>query len=227
MFDPVPTFALQVLELFDGPLRDVRFPEATGDLLVAAAEDVRSAQAAVDAAGEALSAARARLDEKQRALQHRSERALAYARIYAEDVAELRARLETITPPTTRGSGRRGPGRPPRETTNDLFAETRLAGANAAATPDAGATSDAASADPVPTQAPAPVDRSPEPDAGAAETETHVPTVVTVMEEPKRRRGRRTSATDDRGEPTRVIDTTGDATDPIATADMVDERAAE
>jgi hypothetical protein len=82
--DPIPEGSQRVLTLFHGPLADVRFPDADRNLLDADAEAVRSAAQAVLDADAALSAAKDTLDGAQRQLRERTQRALAYARIFAE-----------------------------------------------------------------------------------------------------------------------------------------------
>jgi hypothetical protein len=105
----LPLLTLQLLELFHGPLRDVRFPDADGERLGAAVAAVAVAKEALTRAEAEVEAARDALAEKQRVVAHETERALAYARVYAADRPDLRAALEAVT---TRSPTRRGPGRP-------------------------------------------------------------------------------------------------------------------
>ncbi|AKV02875.1 hypothetical protein AKJ09_09538 [Labilithrix luteola] len=111
MTEPTPAFAFQLLEIFEGPLRDIRFPDASGEILASSIAEVQATHAALLTAEAALEAAKARLIEVQQVLTARSERALAYARIYAADQPELEAMLEPIQ---IRGAAKRGPGRPAR-----------------------------------------------------------------------------------------------------------------
>lgn len=92
------SFAHNVLDLFEGPLREVRFPDVDRVTLAAAAEEARLAEAAVNAAEEALAQARTARDDKQRAFALHAERAFAYARVFGEDQPELRAALEELGP---------------------------------------------------------------------------------------------------------------------------------
>ena len=82
--DPISEAAQRVLALLHGPLADVRFPDADRNLLDADAAAVRAADQAVHDAEAALSSAKDALDDAQRQLRERTQRALAYARIFAE-----------------------------------------------------------------------------------------------------------------------------------------------
>jgi len=104
------TLTSQLLDLFQGPLRDVRFPDADGERLGAAVDAAVAAGEAVVRAEAALETARAALLEKERVVAHETDRALAYARVYAADRPDLRAAIEAATArPTT---AKRGRGRP-------------------------------------------------------------------------------------------------------------------
>ena len=83
----------KLLQLFDGPLREVRFPGADGAALAAATEDVHAARIAVAQAEAALAAARLSFQEKDAHLAELAQRTLAYARVYAQGNAELYAEL--------------------------------------------------------------------------------------------------------------------------------------
>jgi ElaB/YqjD/DUF883 family membrane-anchored ribosome-binding protein len=91
--DPISTTATRVLDLFHGPLAEVRFPDVDRELLDADAAAVRDAARAVRDAEQALSAAKDALEAAQRALRERAQRALAYARIFAEARPELAAAI--------------------------------------------------------------------------------------------------------------------------------------
>jgi hypothetical protein len=111
--DPVPAALLDLLALFEGPLNSVHFPDVDRAVLAELADAVRASAEDVERAGAALLAAKAALDDRREALVRMSQRALAYARVYAEDDAELRARLDTITMPKTRGPAKPPPARAP------------------------------------------------------------------------------------------------------------------
>lgn len=100
------SFAQHVLDLFEGPLREVRFPDVDRASLAAAADDARVAEDAVAAAEEALARARTSRDDKQRAFVQHAERAFAYARVFGDDQPELRAALDELAP---RAPARRAP----------------------------------------------------------------------------------------------------------------------
>ena len=125
-----------LLDLFQGPLRDVRFPDADGDRLAAAVEAAGAANDALARAEVAVEAARLVLTEKQRVVAQETERTLAYARIYAADRPDLRAALDAVPTPIVRAPTRRGPGRP-RKTASAATGAEKSATANAPAHRDA------------------------------------------------------------------------------------------
>jgi hypothetical protein len=94
---PLPLQA--VLHLFSGPLADVRFGDVDARSLAALAADVQSTADAVAVAHATLEQARAALDERQHALVVHAQRALAYARVYAEGDDALVHQLESIPLP--------------------------------------------------------------------------------------------------------------------------------
>lgn len=103
----------QLLDLYRGPLRDVRFPDADEGRLKASIESMQSAQEALTHAELAVDAARSALRDQQHMLTQLTERALAYARIYAAGRPELQAALGTVVPSAIgEKPARRGPGRP-------------------------------------------------------------------------------------------------------------------
>jgi len=124
MNPPTQTLAQGLLELFGAELRDVTFPGADGPSLQAAAQSLADAEAAVAHAQAALDAARASREGADRALGALAQRALSYARVYAEDAPSLAAKLDALAPPrTTRkprgdalpeGTAPRRRGRPPK-----------------------------------------------------------------------------------------------------------------
>lgn len=89
--------ALQaLLELFNQELARVKFPDVDGEVLGEAAARVREKAEEVARAQAALEAARQGLYEAQELLLQKGQRALAYARVYAEDDAELSAKLDAV-----------------------------------------------------------------------------------------------------------------------------------
>jgi len=131
--NPIPSPIQDVLDLFQDQLAPVTFGGLETGVLALAAENVRAAAAAVAAAEAAAEAAHAALAERQEELALKAQRALAYARIYAEDDPALLDKVEAIALPR---AGRRlareeetGPsgsppaprrrGRPPRSEKGD------------------------------------------------------------------------------------------------------------
>lgn len=112
MPEPISPAVQSLLELFDDELKELKFPDVDAAALEAAADKAREAALAVERAELALDAARQALAERQEQLLAKSQRALAYARVFAEDAPELLARLEAIALPRLRKPA--GPvGEPP------------------------------------------------------------------------------------------------------------------
>jgi hypothetical protein len=117
----------EVLAIFDDALDDVRFPDVDGAALHAASDVVVAAHAELRRLEAAVDEARRRLDEAQDALLNKAQRAVAYARVYADGDAVLTSRLETIALPRSRGPRLAAP-EPPRKrrrsasATESLFA---------------------------------------------------------------------------------------------------------
>jgi len=88
-----------VLELFQGPLADVRFADVDAAGLATLAAEVQSAAAAVSHQEAQLSELRQSLTERQDALLVLAQRALAYARVYAEHDDALSEQLARISLP--------------------------------------------------------------------------------------------------------------------------------
>jgi hypothetical protein len=102
----IPSTAQGLLELFQAELRGVTFPGADGPALQGAAQALADAEAAVEHAQTALDIARAARAGADDALRTLTQRALSYAKVYAEDLPELAAKLEALAPPR--------PGRKPK-----------------------------------------------------------------------------------------------------------------
>lgn len=101
--DPVSAPLRDVLAVFDDALDDVRFPDVDGAALHAATEVVHAAHAELRRLEAAADEARRRLDEAQESLLHKAQRAVAYARVYADGDPALTARLDGIALPRSRG----------------------------------------------------------------------------------------------------------------------------
>jgi hypothetical protein len=97
--DVVATPIRTAIELFETTLAEVRFPDVDAKTLARAAADVDAAGHAVASAQAALESARLALQELQDALLGQVQRALAYARIYAENNEALMQRLNAISLP--------------------------------------------------------------------------------------------------------------------------------
>ena len=124
MPENLPAVTAHLLDLYRGPLRDIRFPDADEARLLESVDVVSDARAAVMRAELAVAAARSVLEEKERALAQETERTLAYARIYAAERPELRAALDAMpaghAQKRTRGRPRKVTALPPVE---DVAAE--------------------------------------------------------------------------------------------------------
>lgn len=94
---PIPQTAQLVLDFFDNELAGVRFPDVDQAVLQEAADRVTALAEEQARAEAALQAAREALQEGQDQLLARCQRALSYARIYAEDDPDLSRRLEAVT----------------------------------------------------------------------------------------------------------------------------------
>lgn len=97
--DPISPALQDLLKLFGQDLATVKFPDLDRSVLQEAAERVKEKAEVVARAQAALEAARQSLYESQEALLQKGQRALAYARIFAEDDAELSAKLDGISLP--------------------------------------------------------------------------------------------------------------------------------
>jgi hypothetical protein len=110
--DPVPADLRAVLELFSAELRGVAFPGVDAAGLGKHAEEVRARARDVERAQAALDAALGALGERTAALAALAGRALAYARVYAADNAELAARLADLEPAADRPAPTAAPRAP-------------------------------------------------------------------------------------------------------------------
>jgi hypothetical protein len=88
-----------VLDLFASELSDIRFGDVDAKTLSTLASEVESAAEAVASAQATLDDARSKLQERQELLLQQAQRALAYARVYAEPDAGLSARIDAIALP--------------------------------------------------------------------------------------------------------------------------------
>ncbi len=93
----LPAPIQSVLDLFETALADVRFPDLDAQTLARLAADVEAAAEAVATAQASLDSSRRALQERQDTLLQQVQRAVAYARVYAESDEVLSARLDAIT----------------------------------------------------------------------------------------------------------------------------------
>jgi hypothetical protein len=99
--DPIGAFDHAVLALFDGALSTIGFPGVDRATLVDAARASNEAQLVVEAAERDLEHARRELAERIAELGKLTKRAVAYARVLAEDDATLAEQIEALAPRTT------------------------------------------------------------------------------------------------------------------------------
>jgi hypothetical protein len=97
--DPISPALQDLLKLFGEELATVKFPDLDRKVLEEAAGRVKEKAVELAHAQAALEAARQALYESQEALLQKGQRALAYARIFAEENAELSEKLEAISLP--------------------------------------------------------------------------------------------------------------------------------
>lgn len=96
--DPLGPFEHGVLALFDGPLTSVGFPGVDRAALAEATRVTQQAQIVVEAAERDLEQARRELAERATELAKMARRAVAYARVLAEDDAALGEKLDALAP---------------------------------------------------------------------------------------------------------------------------------
>jgi hypothetical protein len=97
--DVIPAPIQSALDLFESTLSDVRFADIDAKTLARAASGVKEVAGAVVSAQAALDSARSVLEERQNVLLELVARAIAYARVYAENDEELRRKLDAIRLP--------------------------------------------------------------------------------------------------------------------------------
>lgn len=97
--DPIPAPIQALLALFEGELAAVKFPDVDREILGKDAARVREAASEVARAEAALEDARRAHLESMDILVQRCQRALAYARVFAEGNPAVAAKLEALSPP--------------------------------------------------------------------------------------------------------------------------------
>jgi len=96
---PLPPPVQAVLELFQGPLAELRFADVDAAVLASSASAVEAAAAAVAEQEAQLSELRQTLADRQEALLLLAQRGLAYARVYAEHDDALTEQLARVSLP--------------------------------------------------------------------------------------------------------------------------------
>lgn len=94
--DPIPPSVKALVELFKNELSAVTFPGVDVAILEQTITDVQTYTDAVLKAEAALEAARTALRESEEVLAVKSQKALAYARVYAEDRPEIAAKVDFV-----------------------------------------------------------------------------------------------------------------------------------
>lgn len=102
MDSPINPGVQAVVDLFDTDLSALKFPDVDHAVLREAAERVLAQAETVAAAEQALALAREGLGDAQELLLSKCQRALAYARVYAEEDRELSRKLDAISLPRPR-----------------------------------------------------------------------------------------------------------------------------
>jgi len=94
--DPIPPSVQALMDLFASELSHVSFPGVDRAILEQVVIEVRTHTEAVAKAEAALEAARAALRESEETLSSKTTKALAYARVYAEDHPDIRSKVESV-----------------------------------------------------------------------------------------------------------------------------------
>ncbi len=94
--DPIPPSVQALMDLFEKDLAEVSFPGVDMVTLKQVITDVRKHTKAVTEAEAALEKARTALRESEEQLSTKTQRALAYARVFAEDRPELLAKVTSV-----------------------------------------------------------------------------------------------------------------------------------
>jgi hypothetical protein len=97
--DAIPTPIRAALAVFETALADVSFAEINAETLAHAVAEVSTLADAVASAQAALDSTKNALLERQEALFGQVQRAMAYARVYAENDEALMQRLDAISLP--------------------------------------------------------------------------------------------------------------------------------
>jgi len=150
--DPIPPSVQALMDLFANELSHVSFPGVDRAILEQVVTEVRTHTEAVVKAEAALEAARTALRDSEEALSSKTQKALAYARVYADDHPDIRSKVDSVA--RIAGVASSPPG-PSREASGDTPKrrgrppKTKAASAEPAAEPAAEATDATPAAPPV------------------------------------------------------------------------------
>jgi hypothetical protein len=94
--DPIPPSVQALMDLFASELSHVSFPGVDRAILEQVVTEVRTHTEAVAKAEAALESARAALRDSEETLSSKTTKALAYARVYAEDHPDIRSKVDSV-----------------------------------------------------------------------------------------------------------------------------------
>jgi hypothetical protein len=112
---PIPEPVRAIVELFDGPLAEVQFPQVDREVLAQQVIVVEQRRAELQQALAAVQAARTELDREQQTLLDRARQAHAYASVFAIDDTPLREQLAAIKLDSRPAAAPKKRGRKPKE----------------------------------------------------------------------------------------------------------------
>jgi hypothetical protein len=114
--DSISAFACEVIALYAEAMPEVRFPDLDLQVLESTAAELRAALLCVERATAELEAARAAAQQHGELLEARAERALSYARVFAEGDPLLSERIVVLSrskaAPVTHSAPLKKRGRP-------------------------------------------------------------------------------------------------------------------
>lgn len=113
--EPLPLPIRELLALFTGPLEAARFPGVDRAVLESLADEVRTHASAVEHARAELESAATRLADGQAELLLKARQALSYAKVFAEDDAELTTQLQAIQLTQSARTGKKARDKKPAE----------------------------------------------------------------------------------------------------------------
>jgi hypothetical protein len=121
--DSIPAFAREVIALYTEAMPEVRFPDLDLQVLESTAAELRAALLCVERATAELEAARTAAQQHGELLEARAERALSYARVFAEGDALLSERIVALgrskSMPVAHSAPPKKRGRPRKNATSD------------------------------------------------------------------------------------------------------------